>query len=88
MQLPIGVEDTFAGVVDLVKMKAIYWSERDMGVDFEEMEIPASLLEECVAYQERLVEAAAESDESLIEKFSIKESFLKKRFARAFAFAY
>ena len=69
MQLPIGSEDTFTGVVDLIKMKAIYWSEENMGVDFEEAEIPASLLDECAVYRDQLVEAAAESDEGLMEKF-------------------
>jgi elongation factor G len=69
MQLPIGAEEHFEGVVDLVKMKAIYWSNEDMGIKFEERDIPAAMLEECKAYREKIVEAAAEGSEASMEKY-------------------
>ncbi len=69
MQLPIGTEEEFKGVVDLIKMKAIYWNEANMGASFEEKDIPADMLAQCEAAREALVEAAAESDESLMELY-------------------
>ncbi len=69
IQLPIGAEDTFAGVVDLVTMKAVYWEEENMGVRFEERDIPAEMLEVAATCRDKLVEAAAEADESLMEKY-------------------
>ena len=69
LQLPIGAEDQFKGVVDLVKMKAIYWEEENMGINFEYKDIPDSMLAQCQVLREKLVEAAAEAEESLLEKF-------------------
>jgi elongation factor G len=69
VQLPIGAEDKFQGVVDLVKMKAIYWDETNMGVTFEEKEIPAELAEQAAKYRELLVEAAAEANDELMERY-------------------
>ena len=69
IQLPIGAEEDFAGIVDLVRMKAIYWSNADMGVSFEEREIPDELGADAASYRERMVEAAAEADEQLLERF-------------------
>ena len=69
MQLPIGAEDTFRGVVDLISMKAIHWNESDMGVTFDEREIPAELLDECKRLREQMVEAAAEGSEVLMDKY-------------------
>jgi len=69
MQLPIGAEDRFKGVVDLVKMKAIYWNEENMGMTFEERDIPADMLADCETYREQMVEAAAEANETLMEKY-------------------
>ncbi|KPK10084.1 MAG: elongation factor G [Acidithiobacillales bacterium SG8_45] len=69
LQLNIGAEENFKGVVDLVKMKAIYWSEDDMGVTFREEEIPADLLDKATELREQLVEAAAESSEELMDKY-------------------
>ncbi len=69
MQLPIGAEEHFEGVVDLVKMKAIYWENENMGIKFEERDIPAAMLEQCKEYREKIVEAAAESSEALMEKY-------------------
>ncbi|HEX19726.1 MAG TPA: elongation factor G [Acidiferrobacteraceae bacterium] len=69
MQLNIGAEDGFKGVIDLVKMKAINWNEADMGVTFTEEEIPADLLDQAKELREQMVEAAAESSEELMEKY-------------------
>ncbi len=69
LQLPIGAEDHFQGVIDLVRMKAIFWNEADMGTTYEEREIPADMLDQCNTWRERMVEAAAESSEELMEKY-------------------
>ena len=69
MQLPIGAEDAFEGVVDLVKMKAVYWSDENMGVTFTLKDIPQDMVEACNAQREILVEAAAEANEELMDKF-------------------
>ncbi|ACL73407.1 elongation factor G [Thioalkalivibrio sulfidiphilus] len=69
VQIPIGAEDNFKGVVDLVKMKAIYWSEADMGVTFELADIPAELQALAEEWREKMVEAAAESSEELMNKY-------------------
>jgi len=69
LQLNIGAEDNFEGVVDLVKMKAIYWDEATEGMRFEEREIPADLLDQCKELRENMLEAAAESSEELMEKY-------------------
>ncbi len=69
MQLPIGAEDNFEGVVDLIKMKAIYWEEANMGMAFEEKDIPSNMQELCAEWREHMVEAAAEANEELMEKY-------------------
>lgn len=69
LQLPIGQEENFKGVVDLVTMKAIWWNEDDKGTTFELKEPPAEMLAECKEWREKLVEAAAESSEELMEKY-------------------
>jgi len=69
MQLPIGAEDAFEGVVDLVRMKAIYWDEDDMGVTYEARDIAPDMLAECEAHREQMVEAAAEANEELMDKY-------------------
>uniref|UniRef100_UPI0040492635 elongation factor G n=1 Tax=Fulvivirga sp. TaxID=1931237 RepID=UPI0040492635 len=69
LQLPIGAEDNFKGVVDLVENKAMVWNEDDMGMTFDEVEIPADMVEEVQQYRELLVESVAEYDEHLMEKF-------------------
>ncbi len=69
LQLAIGAEEEFAGVVDLVKMKAIIWSEADQGVSFEYGEIPAHMADECAEWREHLVEAAAEANDELMNKY-------------------
>ena len=69
LQLPIGAEDTFKGVVDLVENKAIVWNEQDMGMTFDEVAIPAEMEDEVAQYRENLLEAIAEYDDTLMEKF-------------------
>jgi len=67
--VPIGAEENFKGVVDLVKMKAIFWDEASMGMKFTYEDIPADLLETCKEWREKMVEAAAESSEELMNKY-------------------
>jgi elongation factor G len=69
MQVPIGAEENFKGVVDLIKMKAIWWDEDTKGMTFKYGEIPAELLETCKEWREKMVEAAAESSEELMNKY-------------------
>ena len=69
LQVPIGAEDQFEGVVDLIKMKAIHWDEETRGTKFEERDIPAELADKCQELREKLVEVAAESTEELMEKY-------------------
>ncbi|MFK7815327.1 MAG: elongation factor G [Gammaproteobacteria bacterium] len=69
IQLAIGAEENFHGVVDLIKMKAVYWDEADLGASFEEKEIPPDMMEECQKWREEMVEAAAESSEEIMDKY-------------------
>ena len=69
MQLPIGAEERFEGVVDLVRMQAIYWNQDDMGVTYDAREIPDDMLSECEKYREQLVEAAADANEELMNQY-------------------
>ena len=69
IQINIGAEDEFAGVVDLIKMKAIKWSEADQGMTFEYEEIPADLVDTANDYREQMIEAAAEANDELMEKY-------------------
>ena len=69
MQVAIGAEEHFEGVVDLIRMKAIRWNENDMGATFDEGDIPAELLDRCNTLREQMVEAAAEANEALMEKY-------------------
>jgi len=69
IQLPIGAEEKFAGVIDLVRMKAIYWDESNMGMTYDAREIPAELREEAMVWREKMIEAAAEANEELMDKF-------------------
>ena len=69
MQMNIGAEEEFRGVVDLVKMKAIYWKDENMGIEFEEHDIPEELVDTCNDLRERMIEAAAEANEELMEKY-------------------
>jgi len=69
VQLPIGAEENFEGVIDLIRMKAIYWDEANMGTSFELRDIADDMQEEAAEWREKIVEAAAEADESLLDKF-------------------
>jgi elongation factor G len=69
VQLPIGAEEGFEGIVDLVRMKAIRWNVDEMGVDYVAEEVPAEMLAECEAAREFMVEAAAEANDELMEKY-------------------
>jgi elongation factor G len=69
LQLPIGAEDDFIGVVDLIKMKGIIWHMETEGMTFDEIEVPADMLEEAKEWRANLVEAVAEYDDKLMEKF-------------------
>ena len=69
IQVPIGAEENFKGVVDLIKMKAILWHDETMGAEYDIEEIPADLKDECDEWRNKLLEAAAEYDEALMEKY-------------------
>ncbi len=69
LQLPIGAEEHFKGVVDLINWKGIVWNEHDKGMTFTEVPIPADMIEEATEWREKLLESVAEYDESLMEKF-------------------
>jgi len=69
LQMTIGAEENFKGVVDLIKMKAILWNESDQGMTFEYAEIPESMLELCVEMRESVVDAAAEANDEIMEKY-------------------
>nr|WP_217346522.1 elongation factor G [Noviherbaspirillum sp. L7-7A]MBV0880959.1 elongation factor G [Noviherbaspirillum sp. L7-7A] len=69
LQIPIGAEENFQGVVDLVKMKAIYWDDASQGMKFEYRDIPAELVDQANEWREKMVEAAAEATEELMNKY-------------------
>jgi elongation factor G len=69
IQLPIGAEEGFVGVVDLVKMKAIWWDDETQGMKFEYREIPADMRKQCEEWRVKMIEAAAEGDEGLLNKY-------------------
>jgi elongation factor G len=82
IQLPIGAEENFAGVVDLVRMKAIYWDEDSKGMTYEARDIPADMVDLCNEWRENMVEAAAEADEDMMERYleegELTEADIKK----------
>jgi elongation factor G len=69
IQLPIGAEDSFLGVVDLVKMKSIFWDDETQGMKFEYREVPAEMLPACEEWRAKMIEAAAEGNETLLNKY-------------------
>ncbi|VAW83847.1 Translation elongation factor G [hydrothermal vent metagenome] len=69
IQLPIGAEEGFCGIVDLVRMKAVVWGEESQGMSFQEQEIPTDMLEVCSDWREIMVEAAAEANEELMDRY-------------------
>jgi elongation factor G len=69
IQLPVGAEDQFKGVIDLITMKARIWRDETLGAAYDDVDIPAELLEQAKEYREKMVEAAAEADDHLMEKY-------------------
>ena len=69
IQIPVGAEDQFKGIVDLVEMKAVIWRDETLGAKFDVVEIPADLLEQAKVYREQMIEAVSEFDDKLFEKF-------------------
>ncbi|MBU1308554.1 MAG: elongation factor G [Gammaproteobacteria bacterium] len=83
IQLPIGAEDDFAGVVDLIKMKAINWNMEDQGMTFTYEEIPAEMVEECQLWRQNLIEAAAEASEDMMERYLEGDDFTESEIKAA-----
>ena len=83
IQIPIGAEETFKGVVDLVKMKAIYWHDETMGAEYAVEEIPASLKAEADEYRDKLLETLAEVDDQLMEKYFDDPSTITEKEVKA-----
>jgi elongation factor G len=79
LQINIGEEDNFKGVVDLINWRGIVWNEHDMGMTFQEVEIPADIIDEARQLRSELLEAVAEFDENLMEKFFEDENSLTER---------
>ena len=79
LQINIGAEDDFKGVVDLINFKGIVWNEDDMGMTFKEIEIPADIIDEARALRGELLEAVAEFDDNLLEKYFEDENSLTER---------
>jgi len=79
LQIPIGAEDNFKGVVDLINFRGIVWNEEDMGMTFNEVDIPAELVDEAKEYREKLLEAVAEFDDTLMEKYFEDSESLTER---------
>ncbi|MCB0510622.1 MAG: elongation factor G, partial [Bacteroidetes bacterium] len=69
LQIPIGAEDSFKGVIDLINFRGIVWNEEDQGMTFKEVPIPADILDEATTYREQLLEAVAEFNDTLMEKY-------------------
>ena len=69
ISVPIGAEENFKGIVDLIKMKAILWHDETMGAEYDVEDIPAELVDECNEWRQKMIELAAEQDETLMEKF-------------------
>ena len=79
LQIPIGAEDEFKGVVDLINFKGIVWNEDDQGMTFKEVDIPEDIIDEAREYRGQLLEAVAEFDDSLLEKYFEDENSLTER---------
>ena len=82
MQLPIGSEESFKGVIDLLRMKAIYWDEANLGLTYQESEIPSDLQSDAVKWRDNLIEVAADGSEALTEKY-LEEGILTDEEIRA-----
>ncbi|HAZ7574640.1 elongation factor G [Legionella sp. PATHC032] len=83
LQLPIGAEEEFKGVIDLIKMKAIHWDEENKGMTFKYLDIPADLKATCEEYRAHIIEAAAEYSEELMEKYLEGEEFTETEIKKA-----
>ncbi|KTD70952.1 MULTISPECIES: elongation factor G [Legionella] len=83
VQLPIGAEEEFKGVIDLIKMKAIHWDEDNKGMTFEYKDVPEDLKEQCEEYRALLIEAAAEATEELMEKYLEGAEFTEAEIKKA-----
>jgi len=69
VQLPIGSEDNFSGIIDLIKMKAIKWNDEDLGVSFSEEDVPEDMIDICKIWREKMVESAAEASEEILDHY-------------------
>ncbi|MDD2367387.1 MAG: elongation factor G [Desulfuromonadaceae bacterium] len=78
IQIPVGKEENFKGVVDLVRMKAIIWTDESLGADYSEIEIPAELLDEATEYREKMIEEISSHDDALMEKYLSGESLTEQ----------
>ncbi|CAM8287954.1 FusA Translation elongation factors (GTPases) [Candidatus Methylopumilus universalis] len=82
LQVPIGAEEKFEGVIDLIKMKAVYWDELSQGMKFDYRDIPADLVDTCKEWREKMLEAAAEANEELMNRYletgDLSEEDIKK----------
>jgi elongation factor G len=85
LQLPLGIEDTFRGVVDLLRQKAIVWEEDTLGARFHEEDIPAAMADEVARYRDQLIETVADADDSLLEQYLAGEAVDEATLARAVA---
>lgn len=83
MQVPLGAEEHFEGVIDLVRMKGVHWDDSTQGMRFELKDIPANLKEICDEYREKLIEAAAEASEELMEKYLSGDTFTEEELRAA-----
>ncbi|KTD47525.1 elongation factor G [Legionella rubrilucens] len=83
VQMPIGSEEAFVGVVDLIKMKAIHWDEENKGMSFEYKPIPQTMLAQCEEYRGLIIEAAAEASEELMEKYLEGGEFTEEEIKKA-----
>ncbi|KTD52367.1 elongation factor G [Legionella quateirensis] len=83
VQLPIGAEEEFKGVIDIIKMKAIHWDEENKGMTFKYMDIPSELKGECEEYRALIIEAAAEASEELMGKYLEGEEFTEAEIKKA-----
>ena len=83
VQLPIGSEETFEGIVDLVENRAVRWDKDSLGADYTEIDIPDAMADQVAAYREELVEAAADQDEDLMERYFAGESISAEKLRQA-----
>ena len=83
IQIPLGAEDRFQGVIDLIKMKAIIWDEETLGATFREEEIPSDFLSDAQKYRDQLLETLAERSDPLMEKYLAGQEVPPKKFTRS-----